>query len=296
MTSNSVGPGQHLLQGDVGDGVLDQDLARGQGGLLLGVGRGLALLGLGPLPLVPGVGLVGELALGQGVAPVAEGALGELHDVALVHQRHALALVGDGVLDRRADQPLAPLARDRLDADGDGLREADLLVHLGEVVLEEREELLDVLGAGLELDAGVDVLGVLAEDHHVDLLGVLDRRGHALEPADRAEADVEVEQLPQRDVERADAAADGRRQRPLDADQVLAERLDRLVGQPGGELVVRLLAGVDLHPLDLPLAAVGLLDGGVEDPHAGAPDVRPGAVAFDERDDRAGRGRSACRR
>ena len=53
-----------------------------------------------------------ELALRQVVAPVAERALGELHDVALVHERHALALVRDGVLDRRANQPLAcPRAR-----------------------------------------------------------------------------------------------------------------------------------------------------------------------------------------
>ena len=34
-------------------------------------------------------------------------------------------------------------------------------------------QLLAPLGAGLELDAGVDVLGVLAEDHHVDLLRML---------------------------------------------------------------------------------------------------------------------------
>ena len=68
--------------------------------------------------------------------------------------------------------------------------------------------------------------------------GCLTGRGHALEPAHRAEADVEVEHLAERDVERADAAADGRGQRPLDADEVLAERLDRLVGsQVGVELV-----------------------------------------------------------
>ena len=38
--------------------------------------------------------------------------------------------------------------------------------------------------------------------------------------------------------------------------------------------------GVQQHP------AEGFLDGGVEHAHAGAPDVGPGAVAFDERDDR----------
>ena len=78
----------------------------------------------------------------------------------------------------------------------------------------------------------------------------------------------------------------GRRQRALDADEVLLERVDRLVGQPVLEAVERLLAGEDLHPGDLPLAAVGLLDGGVEDRLAGAPDVGAGAVALDEREDR----------
>ena len=38
-----VGPGEHLLQRDVGDGVLDEDLARREGRLLLGVGGVLAL-------------------------------------------------------------------------------------------------------------------------------------------------------------------------------------------------------------------------------------------------------------
>ena len=66
-----------------------------------------------------------ELALGQLVAPVTEGALRELHDVALVHQRQALALVGDRVLERRADQALAALARDRLDADAGRRRESE---------------------------------------------------------------------------------------------------------------------------------------------------------------------------
>ncbi len=92
--------------------------------------------------------------------------------------------------------------------------------------------------------------------------------GTPVEPADRAEADVEVEHLAERDVERADAAADGRRERPLDADEVGAEGLDRLVGEPVVGLLERLLAGEDLVPGDRLLAAVGLLDGGVEDAHA----------------------------
>ncbi len=51
-----------------------------------------------------------EFRLRQLVAPFAEGSLGELHDVALVHQRHRDAIVIDGILDRLADQPLRTLA------------------------------------------------------------------------------------------------------------------------------------------------------------------------------------------
>ena len=93
------------------------------------------------------------------------------------------------------------------------------------------------------LDARVDVLGVLAEDHHVHVLRPLHRARHALEPAHRPQADVEVELLAQRDVQRADAAADRRGERPLDADQVLAEGVERLVRQPVVDLLERLLAG-----------------------------------------------------
>ena len=143
----------------------------------------------------------------------------------------------DRVLDRGADQPLRAGLGDRLDADaGVG---ADVPA---ELLLQQLDELLRLGRALLDLEAGVDVLGVLAEDHHVDLLGVLHRRRHALEPAHRAQAHVEVEDLAQRDVERADAAADRRGERALDPDQVLAERVDGLVGQPVAGRVERLLA------------------------------------------------------
>ena len=199
---------------------------------------------------------------------------------------HALALVGDRVLHRRTEETLRALLRDRLDADAGGVREADLGVGLREMLLEQFLELAVLLRPLLELDAGVDVLGVLTEDHHVDLLRRLHGRGDALEPAHRAQADIEVEELAQRDVQRADAAADGRRERALDRDQVLAAGGDGLVRQPSVEELVGLLARVDLEPVDLAAAAVGLGDGGVEDAHRGAPDVRARAVAFDEGDDR----------
>src|SRR5690606_22788125 len=134
-----------------------------------------------------------ELLGREGVAPLHEGPLGELHDVALVDERDALAPAFDRVADRGADEALGPLLAYGFDADAGRAGEADLAVELGEGLLEEVLELLRVLAAVLELDAGVDVLGVLAEDDHVGQLRLLDGAGNALEVADGAEADVEVE-------------------------------------------------------------------------------------------------------
>ena len=154
-------------------------------------------------------------------------------------------------------------------------------------VLQELDELLRFGRFGRPFDSRVDVLGVLAEDHDVELLGMLDRARHASEVAHRAQAYVEVEHLAQRDVERADAAADRRRQRSLDAHQEFAEGLDGLVGQPVLPLIERLLARKHFHPRDLALAAVNFLDRVVEDVLRRLPDVGAGAVALDERNDRA---------
>ena len=146
-----------------------------------------------------------------------------------------------------------------------------------------------VVSPGLVLDAGVDVLGVLAEDDHLHVLRRLDRRRHALEPAHRADAGIEIELLAERHVERAEAAADRRRQRPLDGHQMLVDGCQGLVGQPAVEPVLGLLAGEDLAPDDAPLVAVRPPDGRVEDVLRGAPDVRPGAVALDEGNHRLAR-------
>ena len=106
------GPGQHLLQRDVGDGVLDQQLV-----------AGLAVA------VVPADGDVGELLADELVAPLAERALGELLDVALVHERDRAALAVEGVADGGADEALGAHLRDGLDADARAV--ADGPAHFG---------------------------------------------------------------------------------------------------------------------------------------------------------------------
>ena len=176
-----------------------------------------------------------------------------------------------------------------LDADADLvgglLAKADLLERRGQFPLDELQDLLRLGAAGLVVNAGIDVLRVLAEDDHVHLLRVLHGRRNALEVLHRAQAHVEIEHLPQGDIERADAAADRRGQRAFDADQEFLEGLDRVVRQPVVELVLGRLAGIHLEPGDLALAAVSLLHRGIEHALAGRPDVRAGAVAADEREE-----------
>ena len=150
------------------------------------------------------------------------------------------------------------------------------------------------VGARRPLDARVHVLGVLAEDDHVHLLRLVHRRGHAVEVAHRPHAGVEVEHLAQRDVQRADAAADRRGERALDRDAVVREVIERLLRQLLAELLEGLVAGEDLVPVNLALAAVDLLDRAVDDVPRRAPDVGAGAVAFDVRDDRIVRDDDAC--
>src|SRR5207244_10753232 len=97
-----------------------------------------------PVAVVPTGRAVAALLTRELVAPVAERALGELLDVALVHQRDGLAIMLHGVLDRGSDQPLRPGLRHRLDADAGvgpdvpselGLEDVDQLLRLGRALL-----------------------------------------------------------------------------------------------------------------------------------------------------------------
>src|SRR5207237_2494648 len=78
------------------------------------------------------------------------------------------------------------------------------------------------------------------------------------------------------------AAPDRRRERALDADEVLAERVDGRLGQPVAGLLDRGLPRQHLLPRD-PLAVPGR--GGVEYMLGRRPDVDAGAVTAHERDD-----------
>jgi hypothetical protein len=117
---------------------------------------------------------------------------------------------------------------------------------------------------------------VLADDHEVDVLPVEDR-AHALVLLAGTQARVEVELLAQRDVDRAEARADGSRDRTLDGDLVLLDRLEDAVGEGRALGLVDVSAG--LLPVPLELDA-----GGFEHFRGRIRDLGAGAVPADEGD------------
>ena len=188
----------------------------------------------------------------------------------------------DGIPNGLGHQTLRADFRHRLDADGTLLPEG-LYAQLAH---QEVAQPIGFLAPRLEFDAGVHVLDVLPENHHIELLRLPDRRRNAGEPADRADTGVEVEDLSQRDVEGAHPAPDWGSEGALDGHPVLADDGDGVVGEPGTGGFEGLLAGEHLAPDDALLSAGGLGHGGVEDPLRRAPDVGPGAIPLDEGDDR----------
>src|SRR5205823_10289780 len=91
----------------------------------------------------------------------------------------------------------------------------------------------------------------------------------------RADAAVEVELLAQQDVDRAEARAHRRSRRPLDADLVALDRLERAVGERSSLLRVDVLAGRVLVPLELDA-------GRLQHPPGGVDELRAGPVAGDQ--------------
>src|SRR6202022_4126952 len=120
--------------------------------------------------------------------------------------------VGAGVIERKVDDSCAGGHGDWFDAEpGVG---PDRLAGGGTDLLDHS---LGFRLALLELDAGVDVLRVLAHDDEVDVVVAGAHAGIAFAGPDEG---VEIELLAQRDVDRSDSLPDRRRQRSFDGDLV----------------------------------------------------------------------------
>ncbi len=262
------GAQEHLLEHGIRDPVVHEDLSFGQ----------LPVIGLPQI--VFGHRHMGELVLRELVSPVSECALGELHDIALVHQGDDLLSVGKGILYGHLHQ--SPGAGYGYGLDADARVFPDGRFH-GPV--EEFDDPARLGRALAPLDAGVDVLGVFPENSDVYEFGPLHRGGGALVVSHRPHAGEQIEHLSQGHVQRPDASAYGGRERALDAHDIFTQGIHRLVRQPAARGVVCLLPRQNLFPHNASAAAVRLFHGLIEHVPGRLPDIRPCAVAFDEGND-----------
>src|SRR5438132_9920495 len=147
-----------------------------------------------------------------------EETVGELHDVRLVDRGHLAAAVGARVNESEVDDSGAGRHRDGLDTEPG--------VWPNRFSGSCANPLNHVAGLGfsfLELDAGVDVLGVLPDDDQVDVVVPRADPRIALAGANQG---IEIELFAERDVHRSDPLPNRRCQRPLDRHLVPTDRLE----------------------------------------------------------------------
>ena len=179
----------------LGDNIFYDDFTGGYCFGLCLVGSILTFISLYFVVLRPGEYQVAVFAFCQFVAPLLELALGEFHDVALVHQGHTVFAVVNRVLNGFADQAFCALDRHRLDADGGSLGKAD--VGGPHFLLQKTDHLAGVLTLGFPFHAGVQVFRVLSENGHIGFFGGLDRGWHTFEILNGTQANEQIQRLPE---------------------------------------------------------------------------------------------------
>ncbi len=185
-------------------------------------------------------------SFGDPPAALEKEAVGELHDVRLVHGRHLAAAGARRVLEREARDPAAGALGRHLDA-------------------------LDDAGNDLVLEARVLALGVLADDDQVEA-GIARRMAGKV--ADRPDVGEEIELLPEGDVGVLEAV--GGVETGLERDAVAADRRQRVGRQRRARARERGGAGVDALPRERRA-------GGVDDADGRLGDLRADAVARNQR-------------
>ena len=219
------------------------------------------------------------------VSPVTEAAFREFHDVALMHQRDAFPSVFHGIVNGGAHQALRAFTGNGLDAEAGAFRETNLFHAVRENAAHGIKKQLGILRAFLEFDSGVDVFRVFAENDHVHFFRSFDGSFNAVEIAHGTQADKQIQILPQRDIQAADASAHRSGEGAFDADEVRAESFHRFIRKPGAQIVKRFLPGKNFIPCDGTPALISLGYGCVNDTGGRRPYFRTGSITDDERND-----------
>ena len=157
--------------------------------------------------------------LGKLARNAKEQTIGVLHDVCFVSSGNLLATVLQRILEGISNNILRGSNRNRLDGDT-GIRTNGARA----LFLAKVDQLPSAFGAFLELDASIQILGVLANNHEVNVVVTTASTGKR---NNRAQANIEPERLAKRDVHAAKAGANGSRDRTLDSDFVALDSLNR---------------------------------------------------------------------
>ncbi|MNU67746.1 hypothetical protein D3C71_570970 [compost metagenome] len=273
-----------MLQSNVSNRILDQDFACIQSFLLCRISRIRTGLFLDLVILCPSEHFIAELLLSYFITPVLEGSFCELHDIAFVNKRYALASVINGILYCCADKAFGAFFGYRLDADTGSFREADLLnAHL---ILQEGENLLHFLSALLIFNTCIDIFCVLPENNHVNQLRTLHWRRNTVEVAYGTKTYIQIQFLTQGYVKRTDTPADWRSQRSFDGNDIFTNRCKRIRWKPLAICIESFLSRENFIPCDLLLSTVCFLYSSIKNTYGCFPDVAACTVTFDKWDNR----------
>jgi hypothetical protein len=187
---------------------------------------------------------------GHGARRLQEEPVAELHDVRFMDRRDGVAALPPRVVERELGNPRRRPGRDDLQA-------------------------LDDAGYDLMLEAGIEILGVLADDHEID---VLEPSRDTRQIPDRPQIGVEVERLAQCDIHAREAFANRCGNRPLKCDTIAFDRDKEFLGQGLASFRHGGGAGIVTVPLDVDR-------GGRQYVHDGGCDFRTDAVPGYQRND-----------
>ena len=98
-------------------------------------------------------------------------------------------------------QAFAALLGDKLEANARGIGEGDTGIVGGKGFFKQLFEAQVGLAAIVVFNANIEILGVFAEDDHVDIFGMFHGGRDTLEPAVGALADIKIQGLAQGDIQ-----------------------------------------------------------------------------------------------
>jgi len=107
---------------------------------------------------------------------------------------HAFTIVGNSIIYSRTNQTAGSFDTNRFNSNTGGIWETDLThFHFG---LKPFKNFFCFKSSGLPLDSGIDILGILSDDYHVDLFRMNKRARGFIKIDIRTEADIEIKFLP----------------------------------------------------------------------------------------------------